>query len=99
MEVKILQKFHDREDFTKVYPVGETVIFDDLRAEYLRGLGLVEKVVEEKVEEVVETEGNPVEEIIEEAKAAEEMFETVEVPVEETPIKPVATSRRSSKNN
>ena len=94
MEVKILQKFHDREDFTKVYPVGETVIFDDLRAEYLMGLGLVEKVVDEIVEA-------PVEEAIEEAiqAEAEEIAEAVEAPVEETPIKPVATSRRSSKNN
>ena len=105
MEVKILQKFHDREDFTKVYPVGETVIFDDVRAKYLIGLGLVEEIVE-----------TPAEEIVEEAIEAEaaEIIESVETPADETssvessadetpaeeiPVKPVATSRRNSKNN
>ena len=106
MEVKILHKFHDREDFTKVYPVGETVIFDDLRAEQLISLGLVEKVAEEAVEEVaeveetpvVETEETPVEEATEAPEEEEEAVEA-ETPVAEMPIKPVATSRRSSKNN
>lgn len=43
MEVRILQKFHDRVDYMKVYLVGETVTFEDERAEYLIGVGLVEK--------------------------------------------------------
>lgn len=42
MKVKVLHKFHDKADYTKVYLVGETVTFDDSRAEYLIGLGLVE---------------------------------------------------------
>lgn len=42
MKVKILHKFHDKADYAKVYLVGETITFDDSRAEYLIGLGLVE---------------------------------------------------------
>lgn len=105
MEVRILHKFHDRADFTKVYLVGETVTFDDARAESLIKRGLVEAVeaVEEEAEETIEeTVAEPVEEtveaveepVVEEAKA-EEAVEAVEKPA----IKPVATSRRSSKNN
>ena len=52
MEVKILHKFHDRADFTKVYPVGETFNFDDARAEYLIELGLAEKTIERVAEAV-----------------------------------------------
>lgn len=58
MEVRILVEFHDRDDFTKVYPVGETFNFDDERAEHLIGLGLVEPVEEPAA--VAETE--PIEE-------------------------------------
>lgn len=43
MDVRILQRFRDGADYSKVYLVGETVTFDDERAEYLIGLGLVER--------------------------------------------------------
>ena len=53
MKVTILQKFHDKADYTKVYLVGETLTFDDARAESLIARGLAEcadKVFEPKVE-------------------------------------------------
>lgn len=109
MEVRILHKFHDRADFTKVYPVGETFTFDDARAEHLIKRGLAEPV-QPVVEEVVEE--SPVEETVEpaevvaedaaiEEEAAEEAAEEAEAPVvEEVEVKPVATKRRSaSKDN
>ena len=84
MEVRILHKFHDRADFTKVYPVGETFTFEDARAEHLIKRGLAEPV-QPVVEEVVEE--SPVE-------------ETEAPVVEEAVVKPVATKRRSaSKDN
>ena len=95
MEVRILHKFHDRADFTKVYPVGETFTFDDARAEHLikRGLAeLVEPIVEEAIEEApnAETIEGPTEDAVEETEPA----------VEEAVVKPVATKRRStSKDN
>lgn len=49
MKVKILHTFHDKADYRMVYLVGETITFDDARAESLIGLGLVEKE-EESVE-------------------------------------------------
>lgn len=51
MEVRILHKFHDKADYNKVYLVGETVTFDDTRAEYLIGMGLAERIVEAAPEE------------------------------------------------
>ena len=100
MEVRILHKFHDRADFTKVYPVGETFTFDDARASHLIKRGLVEAI---PAEEPLEEEEIPVEE----ESAEETAVESDETPVEEeTPvveekaIKPVATKRRStSKDN
>ena len=84
MEVRILHKFHDRADFTKVYPVGETFTFEDARAEHLIKRGLAEPV-QPVAEEVVEE--SPVE-------------ETEAPVVEEAVVKPVATKRRSaSKDN
>lgn len=59
MEVRILHKFHDRADFTKVYPVGETFTFDDARANHLIKRGLVEVV---PAEEPLEDETSSVEE-------------------------------------
>ena len=53
MKVTILQKFHDKADYTKVYLVGETLTFDDARAESLIARGLAEcadTVVEPEVE-------------------------------------------------
>lgn len=101
MEVRILHKFHDRADFTKVFPVGETFTFEDARAEHLIKRGLVEPV-EPVVEETIEEA--PVVETVEEPEAVEETEEEVadeaEPVVEETVVKPVATKRRSaSKDN
>ena len=65
MEVRIVNKFHDKADFTKVYLVGETVTFDDERASYLISLGLVESaepVVEEAETNEPEVEPAPAEE-------------------------------------
>lgn len=103
MEVRILHKFHDRADFTKVYPVGETFTFDDARANHLIKRGLVAVVpAEEPLEDEtssVKDETPVVEESVEEA--VEESEETLGTPVvEEKAIKPVATKRRStSKDN
>ena len=105
MEVRVLHKFHDRADFTKVYPVGETFTFEDARASYLIKRGLVEAVVEEEEapaeEEVPEVAEESEEEVVEEPAEAVEDEETPETPVvEEKAIKPVATKRRSaSKDN
>lgn len=101
MEVRILHKFHDRADFTKVYPVGETFTFDDARASHLIKRGLVEAIPAE--ETPVEDESP----VVAEESAEETAVESDETPVEEeTPvveekaIKPVATKRRStSKDN
>ncbi len=85
MEVKILHKFHDKADFNKVYLVGETVTFDEERANELVKLGLVEPVQEEAdAETATETDTEA------EAEAA---------PAEEAAVKPVATRRRSTKDN
>lgn len=102
MEVRILHKFHDRADFTKVYPVGETFTFDDVRAEHLikRGLAEPAESVEEKsIEEAPIVEAvEPETEVVEES--AEDVTEAIEPAVEEAVVKPVATKRRSaSKDN
>ena len=57
MDVRVLNKFHDKADYNTVYLVGETLTIDDARAAYLIELGLVEQIevveaVEESVEEV-----------------------------------------------
>ena len=94
MEVRILHKFHDTASYNTVYLVGETVTFDDERAEHLIGLGLVEAV-----EEPVEIEVEPIEkEAAEEAvEPAEEPSDSAETePIEEAAVKPVAATRRSS---
>ena len=100
MEVRILHKFHDKADFNKVYLVGETVTFDDARAEYLVGLGLVEKVVEEAA--AVES---PAPKKRKATEAAEETDTAVEAAVEATPAvtseteEKAAARRRTAKNN
>lgn len=95
MEVRILHKFHDRVDYTKVYLVGETVIFDDARAESLIKRGLVEKA-EEPIEVDVEsdTEADDAQDIEPAAEVDEE--EPIETPNEEVKnvVKPVATKRK-----
>lgn len=48
MEVRVLHRFHDKADYNTVYLVGETVTFDDARADYLIELGLVEPIKAEE---------------------------------------------------
>lgn len=48
--VRIKQEFHDRDNFSKVYPVGSVCEFDNGRAEELISKGLAEKVVNECTE-------------------------------------------------
>lgn len=63
MKVRILQKFHDRVDYTKVYLVGETFTFDDARAAALIARGLVESAeesVKPEVELAMEVAEDPV---------------------------------------
>ena len=71
MKVRILNKFHDKADYTKVYLVGETLTFDDARAEYLISMGLAE-CAEEVAEVVVEEAAEPIildaEEVVPEEK-------------------------------
>ena len=117
MEVRVLQKFHDRVDYMKVYLVGETYTFDDARAESLIVRGLVESA-EEPIEPISDTdeastEENPdvvvsEEEVAEVAEVDEPKDETVvesaeveEAPAEEvqSKVKPVATKRKSQKDN
>ena len=66
MEVRILHKFHDKASYNTVYLVGETVTFDDARAEHLISLGLVEAI---KVPEK-SAKAEPIEEAVEKPVAA-----------------------------
>lgn len=97
MKVRILQKFHDKASYNTVYLVGETVTFDDARAEYLIGRGLAESA-----EDVAEApaEDAPVAEVQAEEPQADEVLvmETPEVlPAEDAPVvKPVVTRRKST---
>lgn len=43
MRVKVIHEFHDKDRFSKVYPVGIVCDFDDERARVLMSLGLVEE--------------------------------------------------------
>lgn len=52
MKVRVLHQFRDRADYRKVYPVGETLVVEDARAEYLIGLGLAEELADEPVKEI-----------------------------------------------
>lgn len=106
MKVRILQKFHDRVDYMKVYLVGETVTFDDARAESLVKRGLVESA-EEPIETPAEAPATVVveaDDIVEVSEVNEltegevvEAVEVVETPAEEpkAAVKPVATKRKS----
>lgn len=89
MKVKVLHKFHDRVDFSKVYLVGETYTFDDARAESLVTRGLVESA-EEVAGEIPEAEETPIEEI---PAVVIEADNEAEAPV--MAVKPVATKRKS----
>jgi hypothetical protein len=111
MKVRILHKFHDRVDFMKVYLVGETVTFDDARAESLISRGLVEnaeEVVETDEAEAPAEEETKAEELVEvsevdETEGGEEAKteEVAEAPAEESPkaVKPVVAKRKSQKDN
>lgn len=101
MKVRILQKFHDRVDYMKVYLVGETVTFDDARAESLIRRGLVESAeepIEIETEKVAEAaDALEAEDVAAEVKEEPTEIET-ETPVEEAApkaVKPVATKRKS----
>ena len=105
MKVTILQKFHDKADYMKVYLVGETVTFDDTRAEALIARGLVESAEEAEAiddeeetlavgmpAEVIEAEGETeAEEAAEKAEEAEDAPEVAEAEeeVKEEPVKAV----------
>lgn len=83
MKVRILQKFHDKDDYSKVFLVGETITLDDTRAEFLISRGLVEMAEENKNE--------PSELDQMEVKATKELLFP-----KETPVKPVTATRRKS---
>lgn len=87
MRVRILHKFHDKADFMKVYLVGETVTFDDARAEALIARGLVERDEEKKEENPSEMSEADIPSVEEEKKL---LFP------EEKVVKPVATRRKSA---
>lgn len=87
MRVRILHRFHDKADFMKVYLVGETVTFDDARAEALIARGLVERDEEKKDE-------NP-SEMSEADNASVEAEKKLLFP-EEKAVKPVATRRKNA---
>lgn len=97
MKVRILQKFHDKASYNTVYLVGETVTFDDARAEYLIGRGLAESA-EDAAE--APAEDAPVADVQAEEPQAEEMLvmETPDVlPAEDAPVvMPVVTRRKSA---
>lgn len=44
MKVKIIKEFRDRDDFSRVYNVGEEVAFSDNRAAEIVARGLAEEV-------------------------------------------------------
>lgn len=78
MEVRILHKFHDRVDYKKVYLVGETVTFDDTRAESLIKRGLVESI-EEPIEIEVESDAHAEDDEDAESEEAVDEDDTVEI--------------------
>lgn len=104
MKVKILQMFHDKVNYNKVYLVGETVTFDNERAEALIARGLVENAEEvfAPIEEsaVIPNEDIPSENVPTEDNNEENPSEDtpkVEEQPEELPkvVKPVATKRKA----
>lgn len=87
MKVRILQKFHDKDDYSKVFLVGETITLDDTRAEFLISRGLVEMVEEKK--ESKTSEPSELDKI--EVEATKDLLFP-----KETPVKPVTATRRKS---
>lgn len=98
MKVTILQKFHDRVDFSKVYLVGETYIFEDARAAALIARGLVASA-EEPIESEVEPEVNTVVNV--EETVAEEPVETKTEVEPVSKVQPIVkqTRKRTPKAN
>lgn len=54
MELKIKKTFRDKDNFSKVYNIGDVVDFEKNRAEYIISLGLAEKAEQPKQPEVLE---------------------------------------------
>lgn len=54
MELKIKKTFRDKDNFSKVYNIGDVVDFEKNRAEYIISLGLAEKVEQPKQPETLE---------------------------------------------
>jgi hypothetical protein len=54
MELKIKKIFRDKDNFSKVYNIGDVVDFEKNRAEYIISLGLAEKVEQPKQPETLE---------------------------------------------
>jgi len=50
MELKIKKTFRDKDNFSKVYNIGDVVDFEKNRAEYIISLGLAEKAEQPKPE-------------------------------------------------
>ena len=44
MNVRIKQRFHDKDNFMKVYETGDVCRFDTARAKYLIELGMAEVI-------------------------------------------------------
>ena len=91
MEVRIINKFHDKADYTKVYLVGETLTFDDARAESLIARGLAECA--EESPSVLEAE--PIVLEVEEIKEEAEVKVSKVQPI----VKSSAKKKSSSKVN
>lgn len=97
MEVRILHKFHDKADFTKVYLVGETVTFDDIRANHLISRGLAESTAPvEEPEEVIELVDEPAP-VVEATETAEPEADAKPEPAEKSEATP--KKRGASKEN
>ena len=98
MEVRILHKFHDKADFTKVYLVGETVTFDDIRANHLISRGLAESTAPvEEPEEVIELVDEPAP-VVEATETAEPEAEPV-VKEQESEESESASKKRTTKKD
>ena len=51
MKVKVLQSFRDKDNFSKVYNIGEVIDIDGGRAEHLISIKVVEKAGHSKKSE------------------------------------------------
>lgn len=48
ISVRVKQRFHDKDDFSKVYEIGDVCKLNDKRAKDLAELGLVEMMAQKK---------------------------------------------------